>query len=281
MKSNAIASKAKNSIAISSNTKNLIAYFVLAYAISWAVGIPLALSARKIIPQVFPPWTHYLVAYGPLLAAVIVTFVTQGKNGLKELGKRMVMWRVNPIWWLVAVSPLLVGFLVALILNLATNNNITVDDLGHVNFLPPLGIGALLLWILTFGIGEETGWRGYALPHLQRNHSALTASIILAIFWAFWHLPQFFYLFDPAIAIGWGIGLFAGAILFTWLFNSSGGSILIVAVWHGCFNFMSASDAGSGILAAVVSTIVMVWAVLVIVIFKPKNLSHHEKIVAE
>ena len=266
--------------AASSNTKNLIAYFVLSYAISWAIGIPLALSAQGIIPQVFPQWAHYFVAYGPMLAAMIVTFATQGKSGLQELGKRMVMWRVPVIWWLVAVSPLLIGFVVAVIFNLTTGSDVTVDDLGRVNFLPPLGIGALLLWILTFGIGEETGWRGYALPHLQRNHSALTATIILAIFWALWHLPQFFYLFNLAIAVGWGIGLFAGAIVFTWLFNSSGGSILIVAVWHGCFNFMSASDAGSGILAAVVSMIVMVWAVLVIVIFKPKNLSHHEKIIA-
>ena len=104
--------------------------------------------------------------------------------------------------------------------------------------------------------------------------------MILAVLWALWHLPQFFYLFDPAIAIGWTIGLFAGAIVFTWLLNSSNGSILIVAIWHGCFNFISASDAGNGILAAVVSTIVMIWAVLVIVIFKPENLSRHEKIVA-
>lgn len=261
-------------------TRNLIAYFVLAYALSWAIGIPLALSAQGIIPPVLPLWTHYFVAYGPMLAAMIVTFATQGKRGLGELGKRMVMWRVKPVWWLAAVSPLLIGFVVALILNLVTNSPITLSDLGEVNFLPPLGIGALLLWTFTFGIGEETGWRGYALPRLQKGTSALTATILLAVLWAFWHLPQFFYLFDPAIAMGWGIGLFAGAIVFTWLFNSSGGSILIVAIWHGCFNFMSASDAGNGILAAVVSTIVMVWAVLVVLIFKPKNLSHTEKIVA-
>jgi uncharacterized protein len=270
----------KNNSTLSPSTRNLIAYFVFAYAISWAIGIPLALGKQGIIPPVFPLWVHYFVAYGPMLSALIVTFASEGTTGLKELGKRMVMWKTSPIWWVAAISPLVVGFLVCLIMNLTTDKPIALSDLGQVNFLPPLGIGALFLWIFTFGIGEEVGWRGYALPRLQKDRNALAATIILAGLWALWHLPQFFYLFDPAIAIGWVIGLFAGAIVFTWLFNSSGGSILIVAIWHGCFNFMSASNAGNGILAAVVSTIVMVWAVIVIVIFKPGKLAQQEKVTA-
>ncbi|MBP7688568.1 MAG: CPBP family intramembrane metalloprotease [Thermoflexales bacterium] len=261
-------------------TKQLIAYFVLAYAISWAIGVPLALAKQGLIAPLLPTWAHYFVAYGPLLSALIVTGASQGSSGLKALGQRIFMWKVRPIWWLAALSPLIIGVVVALILGVATGEPISVADLGTVNFLPPLGLGALALWLLTFGLGEEVGWRGYALPRLQQGRSALSATLILAVVWALWHLPQFFYLFDPAIAIGWVIGLIAGAIVFTWLFNSSGGSLLMVIIWHGCFNFISASDAGNGILAAVVSTIVMVWAVLVIVVFKPANLSRQEKVVA-
>lgn len=271
----------KKNFAFSHDTKNLIAYFILAYAISWAIGIPLALGKQGIIHPILPLWTHYFVAFGPMLSALIVTWVSQGQTGLKEMGKRMVMWKTAPIWWFVALSPLIIGFVVVLIMNFTVGNKITISSLGEVNFLPPLGIGALFLWVFTFGIGEEVGWRGYALPHLQNNWSALKSTIILAALWAFWHVPQFFYVFDPAIAIGWVIGLFAGAIVFTWLFNSSNGSILIVAVWHGCFNFITASNAGNGILAAVVSTIVMIWAVLVIVIFKSEKLSRHEKIISK
>jgi membrane protease YdiL (CAAX protease family) len=257
-----------------------VAYFILAYAISWSIGVPLALGNQGIIPSILPLWMHYFVGYGPMLSALIVTWASQGGPELRELGQRMIKWRVRPIWWMAAVSPLIISLVVVLILNLVTGSQIHLSALGQVHFLPPLGIGALVLWILTFGIGEETGWRGYALPWLQKDRTALYATLILALVWALWHVPQFFYLFDPAIAIGWAIGLLAGAIVFTWLFNSSSGSILIVAIWHGCFNFTTASSAGNGILAAVVSTVVMVWAVVVIVLFKPKDLSKQERVMA-
>ncbi|GIK54332.1 MAG: CPBP family intramembrane metalloprotease [Planctomycetota bacterium] len=261
------------------NTKNLVIYFTLAYVFSWAIGIPLALAKQGIIQPIFPQWFHYFVAYGPMISALIVTWTTQGQQGIKELWGRITKWQVESIWWLVALSPLIIGIFVALAMNLLTDTNISLSDLGEIHFLPSIGIGALFLWLATFGIGEEIGWRGYALPRLQKGHNALYATVILAFFWALWHLPQFFYLFDTSIAIGWAIGLFAGAIVFTWLFNSAEGSILIVAIFHGCFNFISASNAGNGLLAAVISTIVMIWAIVVVFVYKPKSLSSKGKFV--
>ena len=261
------------------NSKTLIAYFILAYVISWGFGIPLALSKQGIIQPIFPQWFHYFVAYGPMLSALIVTRATQGQQGVKELWGRITKWQVGGIWWLFAFSPLIIGFILALGLNSLTNHKVTLSQLGEIHFLPSLGIGALFLWILTFGIGEEIGWRGFALPRLQKDHNALYATTILAIMWAFWQLPQFFYLFDSSIAIGWGIGLYAGAIVFTWLLNSAEGSILIVAIWHGCFNYISASNAGDGLLAAIISTIVMIWAVVVVFLYKSINLSGKERFI--
>jgi membrane protease YdiL (CAAX protease family) len=269
----------KDKKTMTQNSRSLIGYFVLAYVISWAIGIPLALAKQGMIQPVFPEWFHYLVAYGSMLSALMVTLVTQGQQGMKELWGQITQWRVGGIWWVVALSPLIIGLLVALAMNLLTDNKITFSDLGEIRFLPPLGIGALFLWILTFGIGEEIGWRGYALPRLQRDRSALSATILLTFLWALWHLPQFFYVFDPSIAIGWIIGLLAGAIVFTWLLNSAEGSILVVAIFHGCFNYISASSAGNGLLAAIVSTMVIIWAVVVVFLYKPKTLSRKGKFV--
>lgn len=221
---------------------HLVAYVTLAYAFSWAIGVPLALAHQGVIDPVLPAWMHYLVAYGPLLSAVIVTAVTQGRAGLEALGRRMTRFRVCPGYLVLSFSPLVLGGIAMWLLNRITGSTLRFVDLGAVNYLPPLGMGALLLWIVTFGLGEEIGWRGFALPRLQQGRSALTATSILAGVWALWHLPQFFYVFELSWgAIGWALGLYAGAIVLTWMHNSTKNSLVTVTLWHGAFNFMTAS----------------------------------------
>ena len=162
------------------DSRVLSAYFILAYAISWSIGIPLALANQGIIPAILPPWTHYLIAYGPMLSALIVTWISEGLPGLKELGRRIIRWAC-PKWLIVAFSPLIIGYVVIKILNGLIGSEIVLSSMGAVNYLPPLGAGiALLLWIITFGLGEEVGWRGFALPRLQKGCSALAATLILA-----------------------------------------------------------------------------------------------------
>lgn len=256
---------------------SLLGYFILAYAISWSIGIPLALIAQGKVDWKIPSYIHYFYAYGPMLAALIMTGLTKGKAGIADIFKRLTNWRMSPLWWLIAISPLIGYAVVVIVLRLIQGTWADLNLLGEVNFLPNLGAGALLLWIFTYGMGEEIGWRGYALPRLQEKMSALNATLVLGVLWALWHLPIFFYLFDPAIAIGWFFGLMSGAILFTWLYNSTGGNLLAVALWHGAFNFITASAAGEGLGAAIMSTLVMVWAVALIFIYKPANLSKQTK----
>ena len=253
----------------------LIYFFVLAYTLSWIIEIPLALQAQGVIRDIFPFSLHYLAGYGPLLSALIVTGITGGSDSLRELWNRMTRWRVKPGWWLVAVSPLGIYLLVAAALWMIREQPIDLIMMGQVDYLPPLGLAAAPLWILTFGIGEETGWRGFALPRLQKDHNALSATFLLWVFWALWHLPLFFYTYDSGIIPGMLIGLLAGAITFTWLYNSSDGSILMVAIWHGLFNYTTAcSSCKTGLIPAIISTLVMVWAVIVVIWFKPSNLSY-------
>ena len=256
---------------------SLLGYFVLAYAISWSVGIPLALITQGKVNWNIPFSIHYFYAYGPLLSALIMTGLTKGSEGIAEIFKRLTTFQMKPIWWLVAISPLPAFFLIVVVLRVIQGEWVDLGLLGQVNFLPNLGIGALFLWIFTYGIGEEVGWRGFALPRLQAKMSALNATLVLGVLWALWHLPIFFYLFEPAIALGWFFGLMCGAILFTWMYNSTDGSLLAVALWHGSFNFITASAAGEGLGAAIMSTLVMVWAIVLIFLYKPANLSTHEK----
>lgn len=194
----------------------ILGFFLIAYVLSWMVGIPLALAAQGKVKLFIPFSLHYLYAYGPALAALIMTWLVSGSEGLKELFSRITRWNVKPIWWVVAFSPLWLFGLIVLVQRVATGEWQDMSLLGQVNFLPPLNLGvAVILWVLTFGLGEEIGWRGYALPRMQKNRSALSATLILTALWALWHWPMFFYVLDSAIIIGWLIGLVAGSIVFT------------------------------------------------------------------
>jgi membrane protease YdiL (CAAX protease family) len=132
-------------------------------------------------------------------------------------------------------------------------------------------------------LGEEIGWRGFALPRLQQHYSALTATLILGVVWACWHLPAFFYR-DTYVAMGFIGGfpilllsIIAASIIFTWLYNSTQGSLLIVILFHALFDFLSVSQAGGSNVAAIMSAGVMIGAVLIVILFKPANLSREHK----
>ena len=275
----------KNSLTRLLKQHSIIAYFALAYAISWAVELPLVASAQGWLQTPVPSTLHYLAAFGPLLAALIVTAATEGSSGIRQLLAGLLKWRVGLGWILFAILSPVALFGVAAVAGYATQGKWPeLALLGEVDYLPYLGVGgALILWLLTFGIGEEIGWRGFALPRLQQGHSALTATLILGVVWAFWHLPAFFYK-DTYVAMGLVTGfplfllsILAASLVFTWLYNSTRGSLLMVILFHALFDFLSSSRAGGGNAAAIMSAAIMIWAVLVVILFKPANLSHEKK----
>jgi uncharacterized protein len=262
-------------------THLFLAYAAFAYLISWAIEIPLALKAQRVYSGDIPFAIHYLAAFGPGIAGIILTWRETGTVGLRDLLARSVKWRVEPIWWIVALSPLLVFLLVSFAKSAVGGTPFDLTLLDHFDFLPDIGVAVLLVWLATFGFGEEIGWRGYLLPRLQRNRSAWSATLILWTIWAVWHVPSFFYLHTvtgPGSLVGFLLGMLAGAIFLTWLYNSSGGSILIVALWHALFDYVTAcTECKSGVIAAAVSTLVMMWAVVIVFLYKSMNLSRRER----
>ncbi|HXQ39126.1 MAG TPA: type II CAAX endopeptidase family protein [Anaerolineales bacterium] len=265
----------------------LVVYFILAYAISWAIQLPLATSAQGWLQLPVRFAVHYLAAFEPMLAVLIVISITEGQDGVRQLLAGLSKWRVGIGWFLFSTLLPIGLFGVAVLVGDAENG--TWPDLsllGEVDYLPYLGIfGALLLWLLTFGLGEEIGWRGYALPRLQKHHNALTATLMLGVVWTFWHLPAFFYK-DTYMAMGMLAGLpllllsiLAASIVFTWLYNSTNGSLLIVTLFHALFDFLSVSRAGGESAAAIMSAAVMIWALLIAILFKPANLSRKPKVI--
>jgi membrane protease YdiL (CAAX protease family) len=155
------------SIAAAVQRHRLVAFIVLAYAITWAVTGPLVAHAEGWLDTGVPDALHYLAQFGPMLAALAITAVCDGRAGLRELAGRATRWRTGAGWLLVAAaSPVALYALAAVITRVADGAWPDLPRLGEVNFLPYLGLWALPLWLATNGVGEELGWRGFALPRL-------------------------------------------------------------------------------------------------------------------
>jgi len=258
--------------------KSIITYFVLAYALSWCAFIPLALSAQGILQGV-PSWLHFVGAFGPLLAAFFVTWRTNGKAGLRELLGRMTRWRIGLRWILIAIlSPVVLFMIAILILRMVTGTWPNLDQFGFIAEFPRLSwIGGWLLWILTFGLGEETGWRGFALPRLQNSLNARSASLILGLLWAGWHIPVFFYNYEISFfgILAFLIGILSGSAFLTWLYNSTVGSVLATILWHGAYN--AAVAGAQGEISAMVTAGIILLVIFIGNRYGPETLSHREK----
>lgn len=249
---------------------SLVAYFILAYAVSWSFEIPIALSVQGLIPTKVPMWIHYFASFGPMIAALILTGINEGWKEIRNLASRIFKWRVDARYYVFAILAPIGLFALAYLLNrIITGGWPDLRLLGEADYLPYLSpLGVLGLWFLTYGLGEETGWRGYALPRLQKNRPATTATLILALLWACWHLPAFFYR-DTYIELGiLGFPMFAFSILFaamvfTWLYNSTGGSLLLVIIFHAVFNWLSVSEAGGQFVALMMTVPVILGALFI------------------
>jgi membrane protease YdiL (CAAX protease family) len=249
----------------------LLCFFVLAYGLSWAYWIPLALAGVRTAPG--STATHEPGLLGPALAAFIVTGFTQGWTGVAALGKRLVFVSTPAGRFLkYSLSPL-IFLALAIATAMLTNAELPPwRDFAIYSGLPPLGLPAVMLLVLVFnGFGEETGWRGFALERLQRRFGPLSGTLILALLWAGWHTPAFFIVETyrtmtlPMIIGGFGVGLCAGAIVLSRVARQTEGSVLAAALWHALYNMTSATAASRGVIAAVTTTCVMVWAVVLLI----------------
>jgi uncharacterized protein len=199
-----------------------------------------------------------------------MTSLTEGRSGLRNLVARIFKWRVDVRYYTFAILVPVGLFVFACLLNrMVTGTWPNLTLLGEVDYLPYLTpLGALGIWLITFGLCEETGWRGYGLPHLQKTRSATTATLILGILWACWHLPMFFYratylqmgiMGFPMLALS----LIFAAMIFTWLYNSTNGSVWIVIVFHAVFNWLTANEAGGQFAAPILSVAIVLWALYI------------------
>jgi uncharacterized protein len=201
-------------------------FFVLTFLITWGLWVPRILAPDSLADPIAD-----LGTYGPAIAAVIAAALT---GNLRDLGARLVRWRVGWQWYaLVLLGPAaFYAVLVALAAALGSS-----DDLAQPNvFQVVSGLAPFfVVLLLTDGFGEETGWRGFALPRLLARTGPLPASLLLGVVWAAWHLPLFWTVGNRNYGGSFLIMLVslpAMSVLYTWLFQHTAGSTLIAILFH-------------------------------------------------
>jgi len=222
----------------------VLVFVLLALIFSWSLIIPVALASHgKItLPSGAAKAVKYF-AYAPVLAALIVTFLAGGVGALRSLLGRFGRWRVGLGWYAIAiVLPIL-----PLVLHMLFGGGgpqftvITEPQPGTTTpTLTPLNPWAQILPILWYELlkskvfADELAWRGFLLPQMQRRMNALLASIMVGAVWCLSLLPLVFVKSGPSAGLQWiylALGTVATSVTFTWIFNSSKGSLLTVVLF--------------------------------------------------
>jgi len=226
----------------------LIAGLILIFAFTWPVDLGLAAYSRGLINFNIPEVVGIMVGYGIVIATILITAIVSGREGVTALMRRFLIWRVGWNWYIAVLF--LPPVLMVLAIGLNSLFKQTVPDFnqffGREIFGPDVNPLVLALPFFLYSMlsnGEEIGWRGFALPRLQERHTALVASLILGVIWAFWHLPKYLMVNttlgggkDLSQFLFESVAILAHSILYTWVFNNTKGSLLLVTLFHASWN---------------------------------------------
>ena len=268
---------------------SLVIGILLMVLLTW----PIDLANAGLMPFKVPFILYLFLGWGFIFASVIMTGLTLGKDGVVALLKRYLQWRVGWQWYLAAffLAPTLI--VLAVYINAALVG--VPPDFSTVMAHKIFGESAYLpLFILPFFLvdlisnGEEIGWRGYVLPRLQAKYSALTSTLILGIIWGFWHLPKYLSHWNTVSFAWFMVHTMAYAVILTWLYNNTKGSLLLVAISHassntaGVFmpmaNTVSSENMGAYIIFVLLEVIT---AVMIITVTGIERFSRTEPIQAQ
>ncbi len=265
---------------------SLVAGIILMFTLTW----PIDLAHSGVLPIQVPFVVYIFLGWGFVAASIMMTWLTLGKEAVAALLKRFLIWRVGWKWYLVAFLLYPVIMTSAVLLNaLLTHTAIDFSQaFAHKIFGPSANLPLLIIPFFLFEAisnGEEIGWRGYVLPRLQAQHSALVSSLILGLIWGFWHFPKFLAPGNESSFALFMVKVMADAILYTWLFNNTRGSLLLTTLFHtssnvaGVFLPIANTVTGNNMSALIFQVLFqIVAAVVVLIIAGPERLSRTESV---
>jgi hypothetical protein len=271
----------------------LAAFFALAIALGGGV-------VWLVMQGLLPAGMTVGAAISASLAGVLMTALVDGRAGLKQLFRQLRIRQVSAGYWVFAFLYLVPAVLLGALANPLFNG----DRLALGNFQPAFAIVPMyILFFFIAGLGQELGWTGFLIPRLQSRYSALTAAVMRAVLVGIWHLPLLLYSrldpqafpsipygswiaqigFPAALAVMLVMFLLPWSIFFTWMYNNTGGNLLLVAILHGSEIWLPYWMLSTGVNPDNINnywgygTVLLLTALLIVVITGRENLSRRER----
>lgn len=239
---------------------SLLPFLLITFGLAWSI-LALFIFLPNLMTGMFGPLTgrhplFFLAVYAPAIAAIIIVSYSGGAGGLRRYFGRLLRWRCSPAWYVFLLGGIPLLFCGGSVLK----GNLFTESFPFASFQ---SLALALAFAAIMGPVEEFGWRGLALPLLQRKFAPIWAGLILGVIWGFWHLPAFLLSGTPQGA--WSFtpffaGSIAVSIIVTPLFNASRGSTLLPALFHFQLNNPLWPDAQPfDTFAFVAAAILVVW----------------------
>jgi membrane protease YdiL (CAAX protease family) len=259
----------------------VMAMVILMYLLAWPKLVASATDSYGLTQLHLPFLLDIFTGWSPGIAAFIITALVQGKQGVRELGHKILRWRVGVQWYAIV-------FFGSALLILAEGGLYEMWQ-GNWKALPVTQMPVqevvitFVLWLSLYAVvnTEEIAWRGFALPRLQSRYGALRATLLIWLPWTLFHLPYFLTKGSMFQAMGFpafASGTLALSVIFTWLFNHSRGSVLLCTLMHAALNswpllLMPTSSIMPGSFGYVLDAAVVV---LLVLRFGAARLSHKQ-----
>jgi len=213
---------------------DMILFLLITFLFSWLVWLPSVLESQGIIT--LPAWVGLvtnIATFGPMIGAIIVVGIRSGKHVVKNLLAKLIKTKFRRFWWIVIflLAPITTGLSYVITVPLT-------GDTWTIGFMWSTLVNVIIMFFVGGPLGEELGWRGFALEYFQRKYSALVSSLVIGFIWGIWHLPLHFMIGSTQ----WYIPIWAFillqmvmSIIYTWIYNNTG-SVLAAMIFHWAGN---------------------------------------------
>ena len=219
----------------------ILLFFLLTLAISWTIWIPATIAKLHGETTIVAPegLVGGIARWTPGFVAILLSFLVFGKIGIGKLFQAIKIWRVGLFWYIFALFFQIIIFYLGMAVDALVGNlyEVTSPLISVYGSQAVLMAPIVILFAFPGAFAEELGWRGYVLPRLQNNLNALLSSIVVGIFWGAWHIPLLIYFGDLGATDFAGyllavVNFIPVAILYTWIYNNTKGSLLLVTLFH-------------------------------------------------